>query len=59
MPVGLRYWRFLTLALTLGELHACEFMIASFEAGNAFCGELLSRELEGCIWLKDVAATCK
>ena len=59
MPVGLRYGRFLTLALALGELHAGVLMIASFEAGHAFGGGLLSRELEGGIELKDVAATCK
>ena len=34
-------------------------MIASFEAGHAFGGELLSRELEGGIGPKDVAETCK
>ena len=34
-------------------------MIASFEAGHAFGGELLSRELEVGIGLKDVADTCK
>ena len=59
MPVGMRYACFLTLDLALGELHAGVFMIASFEAGHAFGGGLLSRELEGGIELKDVAATCK
>jgi hypothetical protein len=37
------------------KLHAGIFMIASLEAGDAFGDELLSRELDGDIGLKDIA----